>query len=250
MTIDYPKSHQIPALRQLWQEAFGDSDAFLDIFFTTGYSPLRCRCITDGDAVAAALYWFDCTCRGKKIAYLYAVATAVSRRGQGLCRRLMADTHQLLATQSYSGAILVPGEETLFRFYAAQGYETVAFADTLRQSSAIPALPLTRLTCEAYALRRQQLLPDGAVIQEGENLAFLSQLCDFYGGESWVMAANLNGTTLTAMEFLGDHHSTAGILTALQATEGTFRTPGSTPFAMYLGFDGSAHPTWFGLPFD
>ena len=33
MKIDHPDMTRIPALRQLWQEAFGDSDAFLDRFF-------------------------------------------------------------------------------------------------------------------------------------------------------------------------------------------------------------------------
>ena len=30
MTIDSPSANQIPGLRQLWQQAFGDTDAFLD----------------------------------------------------------------------------------------------------------------------------------------------------------------------------------------------------------------------------
>ena len=32
MKFDHPTIRQIPQLRQLWQEAFGDSDAFLDQF--------------------------------------------------------------------------------------------------------------------------------------------------------------------------------------------------------------------------
>jgi len=54
MTIDYPT--EAVGLRQLWKEAFGDSDAFLDIFFNHGYSRRRCRCITDGGTVGVRLY--------------------------------------------------------------------------------------------------------------------------------------------------------------------------------------------------
>ena len=75
MTIDLPKPGQIPQLRQLWQEAFGDSDAFLDSFFSLSFAPERCRCVTEENHVTAALYWFDCSCHGGKMAYLYAVAT-------------------------------------------------------------------------------------------------------------------------------------------------------------------------------
>ena len=56
MTIDCPNQAQIPQLRALWQEAFGDTDAFLDIFFHRAYARSRSRCITQDGRVIAALY--------------------------------------------------------------------------------------------------------------------------------------------------------------------------------------------------
>ena len=248
MTIDYPE--ETAGLRQLWKEAFGDSDAFLDIFFATAYSPRRCRCIRKKGTVAAALYWFDCSFAGKKIAYLYAVATALSYRGQGLCRKLMAHTHALLKCQGYAGAILVPGEEGLFRFYGAMGYQAIACAAEMTCAAGEPSTAVTALDADDYAARRRQLLPDNAVLQEGENLAFLSEICNLYGGDGWIMAASTQGSALNAMEFLGDTAQIPGILTALGRELGTFRTPGNRPFAMYLPFDGTTVPSYFGLPFD
>jgi len=248
MTIDYPT--EAVGLRQLWKEAFGDSDAFLDIFFNHGYSRRRCRCITDGGTVAAALYWFDCSFDGQKIAYLYAVATAVSHRGQGLCRRLMADTHALLQAQGYAGAILVPGEDSLFRFYAAMGYQTIACVEQIRCTPAATAQPVAVLPADEYAARRRQLLRSRGVVQEGENLAFLSEICNLYGGDGWIMAASDEGETLTAMEFLGNTALIPGVLAALGKNDGIFRIPGSEPFAMYLPFDGDDLPSYFGLAFD
>ena len=50
------------SLRRLWKTVFGDSDAFLDSFFTIAYSPERCKFYQqDGEAICA-LYWFDCGC--------------------------------------------------------------------------------------------------------------------------------------------------------------------------------------------
>ena len=250
MMVDFPKTEEIPGLRQLWKEAFGDSDAFLDLFFQNGFHPNRCRCITDRGAVVAALYWFDCSFADRKIAYLYAVATARSHQGQGLCRKLMADTHELLKSKGYAGAILVPGEKSLFRFYGAMGYEAIACVETYHCPPGETPSPVTILSPDAYATLRRRLLPANAVLQEGDNLRFLSQICTLYGGDGWVMAASTPGETLTAMEFLGDTAQIPGILATLGATEGNFRTPGNEAFAMYLPFDGSEKPAYFGLAFD
>ena len=94
MNIDKPNPTQIPALRNLWKEAFGDTDAFLDTFFSTAFSEERCRLVTIEVDVAAALYWFDCLYMDQSAAYSYAVATATAYRGQGICHKLMADTSQ------------------------------------------------------------------------------------------------------------------------------------------------------------
>ena len=98
MIIDNPTPSQIPALRSLWREAFGDSDEFLDIFMDTAFSLDRCRCVTIGGNVVAALYWFNCSFTDMPVAYIYAVATAYEYRGQGICQRLMSDTHSHLSS--------------------------------------------------------------------------------------------------------------------------------------------------------
>ena len=46
----------IADLRNLWQQAFGDSDETLDAFFATGFSPDRCHYLTENDTVVSALY--------------------------------------------------------------------------------------------------------------------------------------------------------------------------------------------------
>ena len=54
-------------MRSLWQEAFGDEDDYLDIFYSTAFSPDRCLCLSKEGKMQAALYWFDCELRGEKI---------------------------------------------------------------------------------------------------------------------------------------------------------------------------------------
>ena len=257
--IDAPTAACVPALRRLWQEAFGDTDAFLDTFAQTAYSPARCRCVTvDGD-VAAALYWFDCTHADRRLAYLYAVATAKAYRGQGLCRALMDDTHRHLTALGYAGAMLVPGNASLFDFYARMGYRTCTSVRELTCPAApasddhrTPAVTLHPVDIPTSAALRRRYLPADGVIQEGENLTFLCTMATFYTGDGFLLAARPEGKILRGIELLGDQTAAPRIVRALGCETGTLRTPGAdTPFAMFLPLRADTPaPAYFGLAFD
>lgn len=251
MKIDFPQAEQLPQLRSLWREAFGDGNEFLDLFFESGFSPERCRCVTLDGQIAAALYWFDCHCDGRKLAYLYAIATRESCRSKGLCAALMANTHALFTQKGYAGAILVPGDEGLFRMYGKMGYETCSYISEKTFSSNEKPLPLRSVSREEYARLRRQLLPTGGVIQEGENLTFLEKLTAFYAGDGFIFCGSMENGRVWAPELLGDHEAAPGILAALGAEEGSFRFPGTDrPFAMYRSLTDAAAPRYFGLAFD
>lgn len=249
--IDHPKASETGALRGLWTEAFGDTGAFLDTFFSTAYSPARCRRLILDGAPAAALYWFDCAWAGEKLAYLYAVATKAAYRGQGLCRALMEDTHALLTRQGYSGTLLVPGTPDLFRFYEKLGYATCTQVREFSQTAGAIPVPLRAVGPEEYGALRRRLLPPKAVIQEGENLTFLASQASFYAGEDLLLAAFIEDGVLHCPELLGNSHAAPGILAALGCAAGHFRAPGpGKPFAMYHPLCVSQAPAYFGLAFD
>lgn len=253
MIIDRPQTHQTLQLRQLWKEAFGDDDTFLDGFFATGYSPDRCRCLCLEGRVCAALYWFDAQASGQKIAYLYAVATARQHQNRGLCRALMEDTHRHLAAQGYALAILVPVNAHLFGFYEKLGYQPLSSVDTFTCTAAGTPISMEIIPPQAYARRRKELLPQDAVLQEGATLDFLHTFCTFYAGDNFLMAAAIDDDRLIAAEFLGDPAAAPGILANLQIPEGRFRTPGNAkPFTMYYPLTGTALPlpSYFGLALD
>lgn len=252
MVIDFPQETQIPDLRQLWKLAFGDSDAFLDVFFGTAFSPERCRCVTVGQKAAAALYWFNTECEGTKLVYLYAVATHPDYRHRGLCRRLMEDTHVLLSERGYAGALLVPQEEGLRAMYAAMGYRECTTLSEFNCTAAKDPVPLGSISREEYARLRRQYLPRDGVIQEGENLAFLEKTAQFYSGSDFLLAASAEDNSLQGIELLGNAARSSGILASLGYPRGTFRTPGhEKPFAMFLPLKANAPmPNYFGLAFD
>lgn len=251
MIIDAPAPRHIPALRSLWQQAFGDVDAFLDVFFSCAFSPSRCRCVLDGDTVAAALYWFDCTWEGKRLAYLYAVATDKGYQGKGLCRRLTEDTHAHLKVLGYHGSILVPAERSLFAMYEKLGYETCSSVREFSCAAGDP-IPLRQLTAPEYAALRRQYLPVGGVVQEVETLALLQTQTAFYAGDNCLLLCSSEDGKLTVHELLGDENTAESIVAALDCTEGKFRIPGKEkPFAMYYPLtDDLSAPAYFGLALD
>ncbi len=235
---------ETPDLWALWQEAFGDTDAFLETFWATAYDPARCRYLKVDGRVAAALCWFDCECRGEKWAYVYGVATAKAHRGKGLSHRLLAETQEHLADRGYAGVLLVPGSESLFRFYEGQGYAACSWVredfcaasediddEPVLQAASVEtairpgaeaarpgavaqpgtAVALSGVTSGAgfrqigpaeYAALRRQYLPEGGVIQEGENLAFLQTHAKFYAGPDFVLAATDDDGALFGVELL------------------------------------------------
>lgn len=249
MIIDKPTSTE--PLRQLWKQAFGDTDAFLDSFFAFGFSPDRCRQLSVDGKVVSALYWFDCSFNGKKIAYLYAVATDKAFRDRGLCRLLMEDTHRHLQSLGYAGALLVPVSEKLFCFYEKLGYRTCSAVNEFT-CEATGTVELSHITGEDYCVLRQQYLPAGSVDPGGSMVAFLKAQYFFYAGKDFVLCAASEGDTLIVAELLGNTSAAPGIVAMMGKKQGRFRAPGdSKPFAMYRSLAYEADmPSYFALALD
>ena len=250
MIIKAPEQKDIPQLRLLWQEAFGDTDTFLDGFFSTAFAAERCRCIVENGQVAAALYWFSCECDGQPIAYIYAVATGKQFRGQGLCRKLMADTHTHLKNMGYAGGLLVPGDLGLREMYRAMGYEDMTGIRRFSCNTGVP-VALERIEAGEYARLRRAHLPQNAVLQEGENLRFLECTAQFYKGKDFILCAAKENDHLTALELLGNSAAATGIVAALGCKEGAFTVPGDEPFAMGIAFAPEFQkPSYFAFAFN
>ena len=255
MIIDRPTELDVPSLRALWREAFSDGDAFLDMFFDTAYSPDRARVARLDGAIIGALYWFDCEVRGKKCAYIYAVATAISHRGLGVCKTLMEDTHKHLRDNGYEACILVPGSPGLFRFYEKLGYKICSSIGEMHVKAAEEPIGIEKTDKREFARLRRKYLPAGGALQEGVSLDLLEAQASFYKGDDFVLAAYKKENELIGLELLGNttEECAAAITRALGADLARFRTPGDErPFAMYypLCDDAFLPPQYFGLAFD
>ena len=252
MTIDYPSAAQIPGLRTLWQEAFGDTDLFLDAFFDAAFSPWRCRCITEKGAVLAVLYWFEVSCGDQRYAYLYAVATAKSHRGRGLFAMLLEDTKRVLQEAGFHGILLVPETESLARMYEKFGFSASTYVREFSAAAADPAVNLREIGPGEFARLRRRSLPAGSVLQEGADLEFLATQCHFWAGEGWLAVGQIYDGKLVCQEFLGDERAIPGLLRALDVPCGQFRTAGAErPFAYLLPLRADClRPAYFALALD
>ena len=251
MSAVYANETLIPGLRELWKKAFGDTDEFLDLFFSTAYAPDRCRCVVEDGQAVSVLYWFDCHLAGQKLAYIYAVATDPACRGRGLCKTLMGDTMALLRDRGYAAAVLLPQEEWLIRMYAGMGFDPCTRV-TEKWHPAGDPIGVRRVDAGEYAALRRRLLPPGSVLQEGENLAFLAGMAALYAGEGFLAAAMEVEGELWCPEFLGDAASVPGLAGALGFSGCRVRMPGDErPFAMFRPLTKDAQkPRYFGLVFD
>lgn len=248
MIIDNPSPRHIPALRRIWQQAFGDSDTFLDTFFETGFSYDRCRCVFRENEPVAAVYLFDCQWYGKKVAYLYALAVEKSHQKQGLSRLLLADTHAWLQQIGYSGAVMEPATESLTVYYERLGYHR--FGGRSEQEFSAGKLPAAAIQLGdlGYEQARDRLLPDNAIRQEGVFTKTLHTQAEFYGCEDFVAAVSREEPRI--YEFLGDIRYIPGLLSQLNIKKAAVRLPGGEPTAVYLSFSGEDIPGYFGLPMD
>ncbi len=253
MNIDKPLNKDIPQLKELWKESFNDTDDAIDTFFENAFSMDRCMCVFDNGIIAASLYWFNCTLYDKRIAYIYAVSTAKQHRGKGFCRKLMEHTHLHLSSLGYSGSILVPASESLFGFYEKIGYTSCTTIGCIECKSNFESVEVREIDSEEYAGLRRKFLPDGGVVQEGENLRFLSAYMRFYAGEDFLLTAKKEGNVLNGAELLGNTSRVSQIVGALGCEMGKFRIAGDDcPFSMYMQFNknNKKYPSYFGLAFD
>lgn len=261
--FDEPTDDIIPQLRDLWKDAFGDNDEFLDNFYQNAFEKSRCRVALvkntaddsddiDSGNLTAALYWFHCTVNNQKVAYVYAIATAKKFRGNGACHMLLEDTHRHLKSLGYSSVILSPANEALVHLYEGCKYELCTKRSRIECVAIDMGIKLREIDKEEYATLRREFLPVNAVIQENENLDFLATQTRFYVGEHILLAANIENENLYGMELLGDSALAPGIVYALGCKDGTFFTPGKDePFAMWHALTEEAiEPEYFGFAFD
>lgn len=205
------QAEQQPQLRRLWSDTFRDSPAFLDLFFSSCFSPERTVVCTIDGQVRGAFYILACTLASPlgplKAAYNYALAVDAPFRSRGLGGRLLRYLEETQRAQGVQVAILRPAEPSLFDYYARFGYTTryrmsrrALLGEALPAPGSVSARPLPLE--EWPALRNgllDQLTP--LSLRWGEDmLAYIWRHEHFFDGECWAFSGGLTGCAVTRRE--------------------------------------------------
>lgn len=110
------------ACKALWQEAFGDDDAFVDRFLIRYFDRRNMLAVQEEGRLSAMLHLLPFRSELGRTGYVYGVATAADRRRRGLATRLLHEAVDRARAEGYDALILIPADEDLRRFYARFGF--------------------------------------------------------------------------------------------------------------------------------
>ena len=112
------------ACKELWQQVFGDDDAFVDAFLMRYYDCSRMLRIEQEGRPAAMLHLLPFECELGRASYIYGVATHPDFRGRGFASQLMQEALRLCDERGDDAVFLVPapGENWLRDFYGCFGF--------------------------------------------------------------------------------------------------------------------------------
>ncbi|MDR0743183.1 MAG: GNAT family N-acetyltransferase [Tannerella sp.] len=128
MKIDpqHPLSDDRHELMALWQEAFRDSVAFVDLFFRRVFKPENTLVVKRDKRIISALQMIPCDIKVAESilpsAYVCGVCTLQPERGKGIMHLLMAEAMNVMRRRGYILSVLIPAEAWLFDFYRQFGY--------------------------------------------------------------------------------------------------------------------------------
>ena len=231
MIIAPARETDVSQLMDLWLEAFGETKEEVLSFFREIFPLCRPWCAKDGDTLCAMAYALPQTLKvGEKqlpVAYLYAIATRKSYRGQGLASRLLEELSRALRKEGFAGLLLVPANLPLFDFYEKLGFNPFSYRGKTVISAAECAVK--PLSPEEYLAVREAFLPP---VHNVPPAAVLNHLHLFAWGGGCA-AAERTGDGIVFRELLGDPVSAGGVLQSFGAETGTAVLPmGDIPYAV------------------
>lgn len=144
--IHYADDSTKQAVRDMWKICFGDSDAYMDIYFYHKYRNENTLIYLEDKKPVASLQMliYKLTFHGSEInvAYLSGLCTLPTYRNRGYMRRLILKSFQVAKEREIPLMILVPQDRGVMSYY-----ERFGFAQTF--DSGIEILPLLSKIIEA-----------------------------------------------------------------------------------------------------
>lgn len=124
--IQFAEESMRGELKELWKECFGDSNQYIERYFS-GYDISRHMLVfMDGEHPVSMLSLLPMTVVTQAgimpARYIYAVATKESYRGRGISTKMLEYAHKFLKGQGVKLSVLVPASASLYNFYGKRGF--------------------------------------------------------------------------------------------------------------------------------
>lgn len=234
-------------MRRLWNEAFGDPDAWVEMFFSRVYRDDDVVSLTPSGADVPAsmllLQRYAMLFHGREVpvSYICGAATRRRERGRGYMRRLLALSLALSRERGDMLCSLIPARSSLYYYYAGSGFATVFYTRDLRFTAAHRFAgpehysPVADLKTPAFtsAFTRLERKIDGRVLHSPGDVmniledaaldgAFIAAVTDDLCGEiAAIGAARVVGGTAVVSDLLYDDAvSQLAVLRQLRAKAG------------------------------
>lgn len=190
--------------RHLWKTCFGDSEAFMDIYFSKKFTSTSNLTRQVGRQVVAAAQVFPYTlCLNDErvpVGYISGLATLPEYRGQGHAAQILHEAHRRLSDARALFSFLIPGNEDLRNYYRNSrngAYETVAYRKETTfniceaTTEEIICTPMKENDSEIYAFYVQQLSKEpAALLPSASDFSAAIEVCRWEHGEIWLAHRN------------------------------------------------------------
>lgn len=266
LTCRFSRLEDVPRLKGLWKDCFGDEDAYIDHYFDTFYRPDRALVLEQEGEVCSMLLTFSFfmtlpTGESLPVCYVYAFCTDPSCQSRGFGRRLLSYAEETARGEGCAALFMIPGEKSLFDFYRSLGYETGASFRSLELEAAEEGtLPVQPCSVEDYAARREAWLADLPHISyDSETLHYQHRLCRSTGGGFYrvgegIAAVEVDEEAIFVKELLSTcpEKAISALLRTFHLQKALVRLPAlpdeekQQPFAVVKWLNADQAPLWKG----
>ncbi len=175
----------LPEIRALWKECFGDSDDYLDRYFRHPQS-LEHLFVYEQHGVSGMMTLIPCLAGreggSQPVLYLFALAVRPDRQGNGIGGGLMRFAEQYARREGYGGIGLVMQHAGLTHYYREKGYTPASQLGRLKlQDLSGDGDRVASLSVQAYLSIRRRFLA------ERNSFRFIPRL------EAWNIETELTG---------------------------------------------------------
>lgn len=186
--------------RHLWKTCFGDSEAFMDIYFSKKYTPAsNIVRQADGAVVAATQllpYVLGMYGKAMPVGYISGLATLPAYRSKGYASQILQEAHLRLADTNALLSFLIPGNESLRAYYREPrngAYETVAYRHVAKLELGevihedLECFPVTENAEMYYKFYLSKLREETFSLQPSpSDFSAAMDLCRLEQGQVWV----------------------------------------------------------------